>query len=96
MRIALFVVIAPRMPVGLRRHLSLINMNHSWIAEEGREVYESAAVHGFHEDASPLAGSPAFDEFTEGCLEEGLFAEMCPPIHDITSVVDVKSFSRVV
>ena len=96
MRFALGVVMTLRMPVGLRRHLSLIGVNHSWIAEEGGEIYEGAAIHGFHENASPLAGSPAFDEFTEGCMEEGLFAELCPPIHDITSVVDVKSFSRAV
>ena len=68
---ALGVVMTLRMLVGLRRHLVV---NHSWIAEEGREVHEGAAVHGFHRNASPLAGSPAFDEFTEGCMEESLFA----------------------
>ena len=96
MWIVLGVVMTLRMPAGLRRHLSTIDVFTSWIAEEGGEVDEGAAIHGFHEDTSPLAGSPAFDEFTEGCMEEGLFAELRPPIHDITSVVDVKSFSRAV
>ena len=74
-----------RMPAG--SHLSTINVIASWVAEEGGEVNEGAAVHGFHENTSPLAGSPAFDEFTEGCMEEGLFAKvsLCLPIHDITS-----------
>ena len=76
-----------RMPAGSRRHLSTINVIASWVAEEGGEVNEGAAVHGFHENTSPLAGSPAFDEFTKGCAEEGLFAKvsLCLPIHDITS-----------
>ena len=98
MRFALGVVMTFRMPVGLRRHLSLIDVNHSWIAEEGGEAYEGAAIHGFHENASPFAGSPAFDEFTEGCMEEGLFAKvsLCLRLHDITSEVNFCSFSKVV
>ena len=76
-----------RMPAGLRRHLSMIGVFTSWMAKEGRD--------GFHEDTSFLAGSPAFNKFTEGCNEEGLLAKvhLCLPIHDLTSLVDVKSFS---
>ena len=100
MWIMLGVVMTLRMPVGLRRHLFSVVVNHSWVAEEGGEVNESAAVTGFHENASSFAGSPAFDKFTEGCKEEGLLAKvsLCFPLHDITSVVMFmfKSFSWVV
>ena len=84
------VVMTLGMPSGLRRCLSMITVIHSWVAEEGGEVNEGAAIHGFHENSSPLAGSPAFNKFTEGCVEEGLFAEvfLCLPFHDITSLVD--------
>ena len=89
------VVMTLRMPAGLRRHLSTIDVFTSWIAEEGGEVNKGAAIHGFHEDTSPLAGSPAFNEFTKGCDEEGLLAKvsLCLPINDITSLVDIRTFS---
>ena len=90
MWIVLGVVMTLRMPVGLRRHLFSVVVDHSWVAEEGGEVNESAAIHGFHENTSPLAGSPAFDKFTQGCAEEGLFAGvfLCLPSHDITILVN--------
>ena len=74
----LTVVMTFRMPAGPRRHfrLSRIDVRSSWVAEEGGETYEGAAVHGFHEDASPFAGSPAFDEFSEGSLEECLLTKV--------------------
>ena len=62
----LAVVVTLREPAGPRRHvkLSWIDVRSSWVAKEGGEIYKGAAIHGFHEDASPLAGSPAFSEFS--------------------------------
>ena len=76
----LTVVVTFRMPAGPRRHfrLSRINVRSSWVAEEGGETYKGAAVHGFHEDASPFAGSPypEFGEFSQGSLEECLLTKV--------------------
>ena len=74
----LAVVVTLRVPAGPRCHdrLSRIDVRSSWVAEEGGEIYEGVAVHGFHKDASPFAGSPAFKEFTEGSMEECLLAKV--------------------
>ena len=72
------VVVTFRMPVGLRRHFefSWTSVLSSWVAEERGESYEGAAVHGFHEETSPPAGSPAFNKFLEGFQEECLLTKM--------------------
>ena len=74
----LTVVVTFRMPAGPHRHfkLSRIDVRSSWVAKEGGETYEGAAVHGFHEDASPFAESPEFGEFSQGSLEECLLTKV--------------------
>ena len=74
----LTVVVTFRMPAGPHRHLKLsrIDVRSSWVAKEGGETYEGAAVHGFHDDASPFAGSLAFGEFSQGSLEECLLTKV--------------------
>ena len=66
------------MPAGPHRHLKLsrIDVRSSWVAKEGGETYEGAAVHGFHEDASPFAESPEFGELSQGSLEECLLTKV--------------------
>ena len=87
----LTVVVNFWIPAGPRCHfrLSGTDVRSSWVAGEGGKTYEGKAVHRFHEDASPFAGSPAFSEFSECSLEECLLTEVSLwlPSHDITILV---------